>query len=194
MGRRPLAPKSKNRIWGRFARKDLQRIFDLRTIRASRSVYSILVEAMRNSWTDERLDDGFDRVTSEIKLLRGELGQLRAEMKAEFKAVRSEMKAEFKAIRSEMKAEFESVRNEMKAEFESVRSEMKAEFVSVRNEMKAEFKAVRHEMKAEFESVRGEIASLRKEMHEGFASLNRTLLQVGGGIIAALIGVIATQL
>jgi hypothetical protein len=74
---------------------------------------------MRNSWTDERLDDGFDQ---------GEVGQLRAEMRAEF------------------------------------------------------------------ESVRSETSSLRKEMHDGFASLNRTLLQVGGGIIAALIGVIATQL
>jgi hypothetical protein len=31
-------------------------------------------------------------------------------------------------------------------------------------------------------------------MHQGFSGLNRSLLQVGGGIIAALIGVIATQL
>lgn len=42
--------------------------------------------------------------------------------------------------------------------------------------------------------LREEYRALREEMHQGFAGLHRTLLQIGGGIIAALIGVIATQL
>jgi tetrahydromethanopterin S-methyltransferase subunit G len=33
-----------------------------------------------------------------------------------------------------------------------------------------------------------------REMSQRFESLNRTLLQIGGGIIAALIALIATQL
>ena len=131
----------------RFARKNLQRIFDPRTIRASRSVYSILMEAMRNSWTDERLDDGFDRVTADIAVLRGEVGSLRAELHAEVGSLRTELHEEIGALRKEM-----------------------------------------HE----------EIGALRKEMHDAMHSLERTLLQlgvgVGGGIIAALIGVIVTQL
>lgn len=76
---------------------------------------------MRNSWTDDRLDDGFERVGADNALLRGELVALREETREEFK-------------------------------------------------------------------------SIREEMHRGFDSLHRILLQVGGGIIAALIGVIATQL
>jgi hypothetical protein len=79
------------------------------------------MEAMRNSWTDERLDDGFERVHTDIALLRGELVALREDTREEFK-------------------------------------------------------------------------SIRDEMHRGFDGLHRILLQVGGGIIAALIGVIATQL
>lgn len=76
---------------------------------------------MRNSWTDERLDDGFERVRADIALLRGE-------------------------SREEAKA------------------------------------------------IREEVNSLGQEMHEGFGALHRSLFQIGGGIIAALIGVIATQL
>jgi hypothetical protein len=29
------------------------------------------MEAMRNTWIDERLDDGFDRITGELQVLRG---------------------------------------------------------------------------------------------------------------------------
>ena len=53
------------------------------------------MEAMRSTWTDERLDDlarrmdtGFERVDTEIRSLRGELhievGGLRAEMNSRF--------------------------------------------------------------------------------------------------------------
>lgn len=79
------------------------------------------MEAMGNSWTDERLDDGFARVHADIALLG------------------SESREEAKAIREE-------------------------------------------------------VNSLRQEVHEGFGALHRSLFQIGGGIVAALIGVIATQL
>jgi hypothetical protein len=79
------------------------------------------METMRNSWTDDRLDDGFDRVTADIALLRGETRSLRREL---------------------------------------------------------------HE----------EIGSLRKELQQEIRSLHRIFLQIGGGVIVALIGVIATQL
>jgi len=59
---------------------------------------------MRESWTDERLDD-----------LKGEVGELRREMRAEFRAVRGEMKEEFRAVRGEMKVEFSAVRGEIAA-------------------------------------------------------------------------------
>ena len=51
---------------------------------------------MRNSWTDERLDDGFERVHADIALLREELhkevGSLQDELRREVGSLRDESK------------------------------------------------------------------------------------------------------
>jgi len=49
-------------------------------------------------------------------------------------------------------------------------------------------------MEAGFNRVDEDIRGLRGEMNQRFDALNRTLLQIGGGVIVALIGLIATQL
>jgi predicted nucleic acid-binding Zn-ribbon protein len=94
----------------------------------------------------------------------------------------------------DLKDEVGALRGEMRDEFRAVRSEMQEEFRAVRDEMRNEFRAVRTEMKEEFRAVRDEIGSLRHDMHAGFDSLHRTMIQFGGVLIAALIGLIATQL
>ena len=73
------------------------------------------MEAMREAWTDERLDDLTRRV---------DLGFSHCER--EFQAVRLEMRTEFQALRSEMHTEFQAVRGETSAEFTAIRSEMLA--------------------------------------------------------------------
>jgi predicted NUDIX family NTP pyrophosphohydrolase len=84
------------------------------------------MDAMRESWTDERLDD-----------FRGDMADFRRETKEEFVAVRREMKEEFRAVRQEMRNEFAAVRQEMKEEFAAVRREMKEEFGLVHGEFRA---------------------------------------------------------
>ena len=64
------------------------------------------MEAMRESWTDDRLDD-----------LNGKVDSLRLEMRTEFKAVRSEMKEEFAAVRGETKEQFANMRAEIREGF-----------------------------------------------------------------------------
>ena|SRR5436190_20460414 len=90
----------------------------------------------------------------------------------------------------DLKGEVMTLRAEMREEFRAVRTEMRNEFRSIRAEMREEFQAVR----AEFQAVRNELGSLQSEMHAGFDSLHRTMIQFGGILIAALIGLIATQL
>jgi hypothetical protein len=90
------------------------------------------MQTMRESWTDERLDDGFGRVSADIQLLREEMGGLRKDL---------------------------------------------------RQELRQEIGSVRQEMNGRFEHLEGR-----------FDDLQRTLLQVGGGMIVALLGILATQL
>jgi hypothetical protein len=101
------------------------------------------METMRESWTDERLDD-----------LRDGIAEFRRETKDEFAAVRLEMRDEFAAVRLEMREEFRAVRGELQEGFGA--------------------------------------------LNERFDAMQRTMIQVGGGMAAAfgaaLVGLIATQL
>ncbi len=102
---------------------------------------------MRESWTDERLDDLSQRSDDGFK----------------------RVEAGLRVQRSETRTVFASQRSETKTEFASLRSEAKIEFASLRSETKEEF------------------ASLRSEMNARFDSMQRMILQVGGGIIASML-------
>jgi hypothetical protein len=73
------------------------------------------MEAMREAWTDERLDDLNHRTDEGFGRFEREFQALRLEMRTEFLAVRSEIRAEFSSVRSEIKTEFSSVRSETSA-------------------------------------------------------------------------------
>jgi predicted nucleic acid-binding Zn-ribbon protein len=115
------------------------------------------MEAMRESWTDDRMDD-----------LNGKVDGLRLEMRTEFQAIRGEMKEEFGAVRTEMKEEFRAVRGEMKTEFA----------------------AVRGEMQAGFDKIEGRFQS----MDQRLLDIYRMMFGFCGLMLAALIGLLATQL
>jgi hypothetical protein len=93
---------------------------------------------MRESWTDERLDDLNQRVGDGFQRIDADIHALRAESRAEFKALRSEMKDGFERI---------------DARFER------------------------------FED----------RLDERFDSLYRLMLQLGGGALVALVGLLATH-
>jgi hypothetical protein len=52
----------------------------------------------RMAWTDERLDDAFERAFNELR-------ELRMEMRDEFRGLRAEIGADFRAVRSEAAAD-----------------------------------------------------------------------------------------
>jgi hypothetical protein len=108
------------------------------------------METVRDSWTDERLDDMGRRM---------ELG---------FAEVKTELRREIGSVRQEMRQEIGSVRQEMRQGIGSVRQEIG----SVRDEM------------------RQELAAIDDRLH----GMQRMMIQFQGILIAALIGLIATQL
>jgi hypothetical protein len=60
--------------------------------------------AVRDLWTDERLDDLNGRIDRGFEETQAEFRALRLEMRTEFVAVRAEMQNEFAAVRSEASA------------------------------------------------------------------------------------------
>jgi hypothetical protein len=71
--------------------------------------------AVRDLWTDERLDDLNGRIDRGFEGAQAEFRALRLEMRTEFVAVRGEMQNEFGAVRSEIQSEFAAVRAEAAA-------------------------------------------------------------------------------
>jgi hypothetical protein len=67
-----------------------------------------MMEAVREQWTDARLDDLNHRVDTGFTSVSREFQALRLEMRTEFVAVRSELAAEFAAVRSEASAMHQS--------------------------------------------------------------------------------------
>jgi hypothetical protein len=75
------------------------------------------MEAMRNSWTDDRLDDLNTRIDQGFSRVEAEIRGVRTEMRTEFAAIRGETEEESSSVRADMKEEFASVRQEMKEGF-----------------------------------------------------------------------------
>jgi hypothetical protein len=67
------------------------------------------MEAMRQSWSDDRLDDLNNRVEGLRREMHDGFAQLRAEMQAGDTQLREEMQAGFTQLRSEMKAGFDAL-------------------------------------------------------------------------------------
>jgi hypothetical protein len=80
--------------------------------------YGAIMEAMRDNWTDARLDDLNHRVDEGFKRLESDLRALRLETKTELGSLKTEAgtKAEIGSVRSEIG----SLRSEMNQRFDSL--------------------------------------------------------------------------
>jgi hypothetical protein len=63
---------------------------------------------------------------------------------------------------------------------------------ALRVETRTELGSLRSEIGTESRSLRNEIGALRSEMNSRFDAMQRTMIQFGGGMIVALLGLIVT--
>jgi predicted nuclease with TOPRIM domain len=136
------------------------------------------MEAMRESWTDDRMDD-----------LNGKVDALRLETKAEFTAVRGEVKEEFAAVRTEMREGFERIEkrfDKIDERFDKI--DARFEKVDERFEKVDE----------RFEEAEVRRAQRFDAMMDRLYSMQRQMIQVYVGLFTALFvaiaGLIATRL
>ena len=88
--------------------------------------------------TKEESSKGFNKIETEIALIKQEIKASRKEFKAEIEAPRKELKADIEASRRELKAEIEASRKEARADNSALKSELKAEIDALRKELIAE--------------------------------------------------------
>jgi hypothetical protein len=114
------------------------------------------MEAMRERWSDDRLDD-----------LNSKVDALRAEMREEFLGVREE----FQAVRAEMREEFLGVREESR---------------EVRVEMHAGDKSLRAEMREGFGQIEARLDRMQQTMILFGGGLVAAMLSVLAAMIALI--------
>jgi ribosome recycling factor len=150
------------------------------------------MEAMRQNWTDDRMDDLARQVDAGFSQARVDMGSMRAEL-------HREIKEQGKELRREMKSQGSELRGEMKSQAHELREEMKDQTRELREEMKSQAHELRGELKDQTREVRREIQELRVQMDARFDALHailaanqRTMLQICGGLCVALIAAVAT--
>jgi hypothetical protein len=112
------------------------------------------MEAMRQSWTDDRLDD----------------------------------------LSHRMDKRFDQVEGEMKAGFERVDGEIKTLGKELRGEIAGSESRLHARLDRDYIRIREEIAKVHNDTHQMNAEMHafqRTILQVGGGMIATLVVTLA---
>ncbi len=96
----------------------------------------------------------------------------------------------FDQLRAEMNRGFERVDTDIR----DLRAEMNRGFERVDEEMRQGFERVDEEMGQGFKRADENVHGLHTEMNMRFDSLQRTMILAAAGVIASLVGLVATQL
>lgn len=160
---------------------------------------------MRESWTDDRLDDlsrrvetGFAQLHADNRELRNAIERIAAESRAELRTAWNDLRAEMKEAfaiereerRADMKEAFAAEREERQGDIAGVRTEVAA----LRTEMKESFAAEREERRAEIAGVRREIGALASRidtLEAQIGALNSRLIAGLFAILATIVGTAA---
>ena len=107
-----------------------------------------------------------------------------AATKGDMRDLRSELKTELKDLRTELKTEIADCRAELKAEIADCRAELKAEIAGLRDETKAESA----ERRADVARLNHEIAEVRADIKNLKAQMYRLLLVHATVIVGLILG------
>jgi uncharacterized protein YukE len=141
------------------------------------------MEAMRQSWTDDRLDDLSRRMDERFDHVEGEMNQ-------GFERVEGEMNQRFEPVEGEI--------TDLRAEIKAQGKELRGEMAGMEARLRAQ--ASEHYVRTgeELAKMRGESHSDKQQLLAEMQALQRTLVQIGWtgaiALIAALAGVLISHL
>ncbi len=108
-----------------------------------------------------------DLIAPQLESIKGEIGELRGEMRSEIGTLRGEMHGEIGTLRGEMHGEIGTLRGEL-------------------GEVRTEIGALRSEMRGELVAVRSEIGEVRAEMRGNHAALTSEIRRIDDKLTWAL--------
>jgi len=146
---------------------------------------------MRQSWTDDRLDDLSHRMDERFDHVEGEMDQrfnrVEGEMDQRFNRVEGEMKAGFDRVDGEMKAGFDRVDGEIKEQGK----ELRCEIAGVEARLRTQASEHRAESWEQFDRVHNDM----RQMSAAILGLHQTMTRIAwSAAIALLAGVIGVLL
>jgi len=154
------------------------------------TVYSgIIVEAMRQTWTDDRMDDLVQRVDNGFAQVHADIAALRAdntEIRREMAGLGSELRRENEAFASELRKENKEFASEMRTESKMLAGELRGETNAFRTETNRRFDALSTEMNQRF-------GALTTEMNQRFDAFDRRFDLLLGTMLTGFVGLIVSH-
>lgn len=126
----------------------------------------------RENWTDDRLDERFDRV-------EGQISDLRIEMRTEIKDLRGEVKAQGEELRGKIKEQG----NELRAEIAAAQAGLRQEIAGVEARVRTQASGYHAETQEDMRQLRGEMIALHR-------TLSRIGWSAGFAMVAAMISLL----
>jgi hypothetical protein len=134
------------------------------------------MEAMRQNWTDDRMNELAAQVDAGFSQARVDLGSAREELRREIKEQGKELRAGIHALGGELRSEMNARFNSIDMRFNSIDAKF--------NSIDARFNSI----DARFDAVDARFDSL----HAAIIGGQRTMLQICGTLSAALIAALVT--
>ena len=129
-----------------------------------------------SKFTDERVKANIDNLVTKTEFHK-EIAEIRMDI--------AELRSELKQDVAELHTEVAELRSELKQDIAELRSELKQDIVELRSEYKQDIA----ELRTEIVALR---ADLQNEMKDGFAKMNRIVIQWLIGFFTSLVILILT--
>jgi hypothetical protein len=142
------------------------------------------MEAMRQSWSDDRLDDLNNRVDVGFARVDERFAQMEERMDTRFARLEAKIESSFDRLDAKFEAKIESCFDRLDAKFEA---KIESSFDRLDSKIDATAAELRQQMQMD-----------THQLNSRFDAMQQTFIRVGGGLIGVLFasgaGLIATQL
>jgi predicted nuclease with TOPRIM domain len=129
------------------------------------------MEAMRESWTDARLDEGFDRVNADLRAIRAEVSSARVETNTRFERLEERSDGQFKNLEERFDGRSQNLEERFDDRFTHLEERFNGQFKNLDDRF-------------------GNLENRFDRFDDHFDRWQRMMLSMFGGLAIALLGIV----